>query len=131
MNHVQHSSTQESPSIVISGAREWENGVACDSTEGILSGVCFAFSEMGIEGASGGFYRRAVCEVVLGCEVAVMEQHKAAGAMEGGDGVVGSNGGGCAAKGKWGGGGALQRGAWGGGWRRGTRAGGTCEWWGR
>jgi hypothetical protein len=84
MNHVQHSSTQESPSIVISGAREWENGVACDSTEGILSGVCFAFSEMGIEGASGGFYRRAVCEVVLGCEVAVMEQHKAAGAMEGG-----------------------------------------------
>jgi hypothetical protein len=26
------------------------NGVACDSSEGILSGVCFAFSEMGVEG---------------------------------------------------------------------------------
>jgi hypothetical protein len=32
-----------------------ENGVACDSTEGILSGVCFALSEMGVEGAGGGF----------------------------------------------------------------------------
>jgi hypothetical protein len=35
MNHVQQSSTQESPSIVILGAREWENGVACDLAEGI------------------------------------------------------------------------------------------------
>jgi hypothetical protein len=41
MNHVQQSSTQESPSIVILGAREWKNGVACDLAEGILSGVCF------------------------------------------------------------------------------------------
>jgi hypothetical protein len=55
MNHVQQSSTQESPSIVISGAREWKNGAACDLAEGILSGVCFALSEMGVEGAGGGF----------------------------------------------------------------------------
>jgi hypothetical protein len=27
-----------------------ENGVACNLAEGILSGVCFAFSEMGVEG---------------------------------------------------------------------------------
>jgi hypothetical protein len=39
MNHVQQSSTQESPSIVILGAREWKIGVACDLSEGILSGV--------------------------------------------------------------------------------------------
>jgi hypothetical protein len=31
------------------------NGVACDLAEGILSGVCFALSEMGVEGAGGGF----------------------------------------------------------------------------
>ena len=54
MNHVQQSSTQESPSIVILGAREWKNGVACYLAEGILSGVCFSFSEMGVEGAGGG-----------------------------------------------------------------------------
>jgi hypothetical protein len=30
-----------------------ENGVACDLAEGILSGVCFALSEMGLEGAGG------------------------------------------------------------------------------
>jgi hypothetical protein len=53
-NHVQQSSTQESPSIVILGAREWKNGVACDLAEGILSSVCFALSEMGVEGAGGG-----------------------------------------------------------------------------
>jgi hypothetical protein len=40
MNHVQQSSTQESLSIVILGAREWKNGVACDLAEGILSGGC-------------------------------------------------------------------------------------------
>jgi hypothetical protein len=43
LNHVQQSSTQESPSIVILGAREWKNGAACDLAEGILSGVCFAW----------------------------------------------------------------------------------------
>jgi hypothetical protein len=31
------------------------NGVACDLAEGILSSVCFALSEMGVEGAGGGF----------------------------------------------------------------------------
>ena len=40
------------------------NGVACDYDRGDLSGVCFALSEMGVEGA-GGVYRRAV---VLGRE---------------------------------------------------------------
>jgi hypothetical protein len=74
---------------------------------------------MGTEGAGGGVYRRAACEVVLrGCGVVVMEQvlrgsrcDKDKGAIAGGDG-----GGGCAAKGVWGGGslhggGARVRGA--------------------
>jgi hypothetical protein len=40
-----------------------------------LSGVCFALSELGVEGAGGGFYRRATLMVVLGvCGVMVMEQ---------------------------------------------------------
>jgi hypothetical protein len=39
MNHVQQSSNQESPNIVILGAREWKNGVACYLAEGFLSGV--------------------------------------------------------------------------------------------
>jgi hypothetical protein len=39
MNHVQQSSTQESPSIMILGVSEWENGVACGLAEEILSGV--------------------------------------------------------------------------------------------
>jgi hypothetical protein len=30
------------------------NGVACDLAEGVLSGVCFALSEMGVDGAGGG-----------------------------------------------------------------------------
>ena len=54
MNHVQQSSTQESPSIVILGAREWKNGVACDLAEGIY--LECALSELGVEGA-GGVYR--------------------------------------------------------------------------
>jgi hypothetical protein len=33
--------------------------------------VCFALSEMGVEGAGGGFYRRVV---VFGCGVVMMEQ---------------------------------------------------------
>jgi hypothetical protein len=76
------------------------------------------------------FYRRAVCEVVLGCGVAVMEQVPRGSKHDKGrgDGVVGGDGdGGCAAKGVWGSGSALQRGCgeavvrckgeWGGGWR--------------
>jgi hypothetical protein len=42
-----------------------ENGFACDLAEGILSGVCFALSEMGVEGAGGGVYRRLACKVLL------------------------------------------------------------------
>jgi hypothetical protein len=38
-----------------------ENGVACDLAEGILSGVCFALSEMGVEGAGGGFISEWGC----------------------------------------------------------------------
>jgi hypothetical protein len=51
MNHVQQSSTQESPSIVILGAREWENGVACELAEGIY--LERALIWMGTEGAGG------------------------------------------------------------------------------
>jgi hypothetical protein len=40
-----------------------ENGVACDSVEGILSSVCFALSEMGVEGAGGGFISERWCSV--------------------------------------------------------------------
>jgi hypothetical protein len=35
-----------------------ENGVACGLVEGILSGVCFALREMGVDGAGGGI----ICE---------------------------------------------------------------------
>jgi hypothetical protein len=48
-----------------------ENGVACNLAEGIFIGTVFALSEMGVEGAGGGFYRRAG---VLGCGVVMMEQ---------------------------------------------------------
>jgi hypothetical protein len=57
----------------------------------------------------GEFYRRAVCEVVLGCGVVMMEQVTRGSRCdrERGSGVAGDDGGGgCAAKGKWGGGGA-------------------------
>jgi hypothetical protein len=72
MNHVQQSSIQESPSIVISRAREWKNGAACDLADGILSGVCFAL-RWELREMVGEFYRRAG---VLGgvCGVVVMEQ---------------------------------------------------------
>jgi hypothetical protein len=54
MNHVQQSSTQESPSIVILGVREWKMELLAIWQRGFLSGVCFALSEMGVEGAGGG-----------------------------------------------------------------------------
>jgi hypothetical protein len=42
---------------------------------GVLSGVCFALSEMGVEGAGGGIYRQVALVVVLGvCGVVVLEQ---------------------------------------------------------
>jgi hypothetical protein len=83
------------------------------------------------------FYRRAVCEVVLGCGVVVMEQVPCGSGCdrgERGSGVAGDDGGGgCTAKGGVGGGSALQRGH---GvvvvrMEAGTRAGGTSEWWGQ
>jgi hypothetical protein len=62
--------------------------------------VCFALSYVGIEGAGGGFYRRVVCEVVLGCGVAVTEQMTRGSRCDGeGGSVAGCNGDGCAAKG--------------------------------
>jgi hypothetical protein len=48
-----------------------ENGVACYLAEGILSGVfCLGWE---LRELVQKFYRRAVCEVVLGCGVVVME----------------------------------------------------------
>jgi hypothetical protein len=41
-----------------------ENGVACYLAGGILSGVCFALSEMGVEGAGGGFIGERWCSIV-------------------------------------------------------------------
>jgi hypothetical protein len=58
----------------------------------------------------GEFYRRAVCEVVLGCGVVMMEQVTRGNRCDGvGDGVAGGNDG-ALQKGAWGGGSALQRG---------------------
>jgi hypothetical protein len=50
---------------------------------------------------AGEFYKRAVCEVVLGRGVVVMEQVTCGSRCDGGDGVDGGNGGGCATKGAW------------------------------
>jgi hypothetical protein len=107
-------------------------GVACDLAEGVLSGVCFALSEMGVEGA-GGFIGERGCSG--GCGVVVMEQVTQGSMCDKGKGgpVAGNDGGGCAAKGGVGGGSALQRGR---GavvvrMEEGTRARGTGEWWGQ
>jgi hypothetical protein len=53
LNHVQQSSTQESPSIVILGAREWEMELLAIWQRGCYW-ECFALSEMGTEGAGVG-----------------------------------------------------------------------------
>jgi hypothetical protein len=45
--------------------------------------VCFALSEMGVEGAGGGVYKRAG---VLGCGAAVMEQVTRGSGCDGGEG---------------------------------------------
>jgi hypothetical protein len=55
MNHVQQSSTQESPSIVILGAREWKMELLAIWQRRFYQ-VC-ALLGMGIEGVGGGFYR--------------------------------------------------------------------------
>jgi hypothetical protein len=61
-----------------------ENGVACDLAEGIY--LECALSELGVEGADGGFYRRVALMVVLGCGVAVMEQVTHGSRCDGGGG---------------------------------------------
>jgi hypothetical protein len=94
--------------------------------------VCFALSEMGVEGAGGGFYRRA--GVLGGCGVVVMEQVTRGSRRDMGRGpVAGDDGGGCAAKGGVGGGSALQRGRGAVVARMevGTRARVSDEWWGQ
>jgi hypothetical protein len=53
MNHVQQSSTQELPSIVISGAREWKMEFPA-IWQRVFYLVC-AVLGMGVEGAGGGF----------------------------------------------------------------------------
>jgi hypothetical protein len=96
-----------------------ENGVACDLAEGIY--LECALSELGVEGAAGGVYRRAL--VLGGCGVVVMEQVTQGNKCDGGGMVL------LAVMVV----GALQRG-------HGvvvvrmeadTRAGGTGEWWGQ
>ena len=62
MSHVQQSSIQESPSIVILGAREWKMELL-GIWQRDLSRVCFALSEMGVEGAGGGFISERWCSV--------------------------------------------------------------------
>jgi hypothetical protein len=111
-----------------------ENGFACDLAEGILSRVCFALSEMGVEGAGGGFIGDWHARCCSRCGVVVMEQVTQGSRRNMGRGhVAGNDGGGCAAKGGVGGGSALQRGC---GavvvrMEAGTRARGTGEWWGQ
>jgi hypothetical protein len=73
MNHVQRSSIQESPSIVISGAREWKMELLA-IWQRVFYQECFALSGIGTKGVVEGIYRRAALMVVLGCGVAVMGQ---------------------------------------------------------
>jgi hypothetical protein len=115
LNHVQQSSTQGSPSIVILGAREWKMELLAIWQRG------FALSEMGVEGAGGGGYRR---EGVLGggggggvCDGPVDTGHQK---PKGEGGWCCRRW--CAAKGKWA---VLVR------MEAGTHAGGTGEWWGQ
>jgi hypothetical protein len=56
LNHVQQSSTQESPSIVILGARMWKMELLA-IWQGDFIWCVFALDEMGVEGAGGGIYR--------------------------------------------------------------------------
>jgi hypothetical protein len=90
-----------------------ENGVACDLAEGILSGVCFALSKMGVEGAGGFIGERYVrwCSRVWSGGDGAGDTRQQVRQGEGGLGVAGDDGsGGCATKVKWGGGGAHRGG---------------------
>jgi hypothetical protein len=53
MNHVQQSSTQESPSIVILGARQWKMELLTIWQRGFYR-ECFSLSGIGTEGAGVG-----------------------------------------------------------------------------
>jgi len=94
---------------VILGAREWENGVACNLAEGILSGL-FLLCARGELGELGGVYRGAgVLGGVWSGSDGAGDTRQQVRQGEGGL-VAGDDGGGCAAKGGVGGGSALQRG---------------------
>jgi hypothetical protein len=56
VNHVQQSLTQESPSIMILGAREWKMEFLA-IWQRVFYLLC-ALLGMGVEGAGGGGYRR-------------------------------------------------------------------------
>jgi hypothetical protein len=86
MNHVQQSSTQESPSIVILGAREWKMELLAIWQREFYLMCALLLSKMGVEGDGGGFYRRAILMVVLRCGVAVMEQVSQGNRCDGGEG---------------------------------------------
>jgi hypothetical protein len=62
MIHVQQSSTQESPSIVILGAREWKLELLA-IWQRVFYQECFALSGVGTEGAGGGFIGERRCLV--------------------------------------------------------------------
>jgi hypothetical protein len=131
LNHVQQYSTQESPSIVILGAREWKMELLAIWQRGFYRD-CFPLSEMGIQGAGGRVYRRVG---VLERGVVMME-HVTRGSM--------SDGGGMVLMAVMAAVGALQRGMGGGSvlqrgcgaamvvrMEAGTRVGSMGEWWGQ
>jgi hypothetical protein len=96
-----------------------ENGVACNLAERILSSVFCLGGEL--RELVWKFYRRAVCEVVLGCGVAVMEQVTQGNKCDGGGMVL------LAVMVV----GALQKGCVGWWLEVGHACGGTSEWWGQ
>jgi hypothetical protein len=69
------------------------NGVACYLAKGIFI-RCVLCLGWELRELVRKFYRRAVCEVVLGCGVAVMEQMTRGSRCDGGGDVAGGNGGG-------------------------------------
>jgi hypothetical protein len=66
MNHVQLSSTQESPSIVILGAREWEMELLAIRQRGFYQVCALLLARWELREMVRDFYRRGACEVVLG-----------------------------------------------------------------
>jgi hypothetical protein len=71
MNQAQ-SSTQESPSIVISGVREWKKELLAIRQRGFYQ-VC-ALSRMELRELVGGFIGEQYARWCSGCGVVVMEQ---------------------------------------------------------